>query len=295
MGVTTVLNAPRDIGALRSGDWPLRPLVGEVIGREKSFQVIIRQSVLDAIAIHGKSDTTVEVCGVLVGNIYSDGAAPYAIVEAAIAGEYTAGRSTQVTFTSETWTQINDVKDREYPSKQILGWYHTHPGFGIFLSEMDLFIHQSFFAEPWQLAFVFDPKSGEEGLFVWRDGKIVQDGFLVDHDTDTPPADTGTEAGKGESAAPSGTVAELSARIQALESRSKWLTAGGLLAVLLAIAWPVVVAAYLPQVTALLHPVTRFMQPDRHGSPPPVVPAFSVPPAHAVLHSTPATAPATRP
>ena len=191
MGVTTVLNAPRDITALKAEDWPLRPLVGEVIGREKTFQVIIRQSVLDAIAIHGKSDTGVEVCGVLVGNIYSDGAAPYAIVDAAISGEHTAGRSTQVTFTSETWTQINDVKDRDHPNKQILGWYHTHPGFGIFLSEMDLFIHQSFFAEPWQLAFVFDPKSGEEGLFVWRDGKVVQDGFLVDHDTEYSPGRCG--------------------------------------------------------------------------------------------------------
>jgi proteasome lid subunit RPN8/RPN11 len=292
MGVTTVLNSPRDITGLKAEDWPLRPLVGEVIGREKAFQVIIRQSVLDAVANHGKSDTAVEVCGVLVGNIYSDGAAPYAIVDAAISGEHTAGRSTQVTFTSETWTQINDVKDREHPNKQILGWYHTHPGFGIFLSEMDLFIHQSFFSEPWQLAFVFDPKSGEEGLFVWRDGKIVQDGFLVDHDTNTPPADVGTEIAKG-GAATSGTVGELSARVQALEQRTKWMLAGGLLALLAAIAWPVVVAVYLPQALAALRPALPPLQYDGHHNAPSVlVPDVPLPAVHAVV---PATAPSTRP
>jgi proteasome lid subunit RPN8/RPN11 len=296
MEVTNVLNAPRDIAALRAEDWPLRPLVGEVVGREKGFQVIIRQSVLDAIATHGKSDTGVEVCGVLVGNIYSDGAAPYAVVEAAISGEHSSGRSTQVTFTSETWTHINDVRDREHPSKQILGWYHTHPGFGIFLSEMDLFIHQSFFAEPWQLAFVFDPKSGEEGLFVWRDGKIVQDGFLVDHDTSTPPADVGTEADSAH-AAPSGTVGELSARIQALENRTKWLLAGGALAVLVAIIWPLVVATYMPQIMAIIRPVATRDANIVSKSPPKWVNIVVPPivPAHAAPATAPAKAPTTKP
>jgi proteasome lid subunit RPN8/RPN11 len=310
MGVTTVLNAPRDIGALRSSDWPLRPLVGEVIGREKAFQVIIRQSVLDAIAIHGKSDTDVEVCGVLVGNIYSDGAAPYAIVEASISGEHSSGRSTQVTFTSETWTHINDVKDREHPNRQILGWYHTHPGFGIFLSEMDLFIHQSFFAEPWQLAFVFDPKSGEEGLFVWKDGKVVQEGFLVDHDTDTPPADVGTEASKsGELPAPSGTLGELSARVQTLENRIKWFFAGGALVTLLAIVWPVVVLIFGTQMVASIGPAAAKSGPAAGGAPLPWVnlpdasaqsadpknPGLPLSAAPATMPATPATAPATQP
>ncbi len=31
------------------------------------------------------------------------------------------------------------------PNIDIVGWYHTHPSFGIFLSHHDLFIHQNFF------------------------------------------------------------------------------------------------------------------------------------------------------
>jgi hypothetical protein len=66
------------------------------------------------------------------------------------------------------------VKDSQYPEKRIVGWYHSHPGFGIFLSEHDLFIHKNFFSDPNQVAWVFDPHSDEEGCFVWEDREIVR-------------------------------------------------------------------------------------------------------------------------
>ena len=90
-------------------------------------------------------------------------------MEHAIAGTNgAASRSTNVTFTAETWQHIHDTMDRDHPDEKILGWYHTHPGFGIFLSDMDIFICDNFFNLPWQVAFVYDPQSGEEGNFIWR-------------------------------------------------------------------------------------------------------------------------------
>jgi len=38
--------------------------------------------------------------------------------------------------------------DAQFADKKIVGWYHSHPGFGIFLSEYDLFIHRNFFTAP---------------------------------------------------------------------------------------------------------------------------------------------------
>src|SRR3954447_25139327 len=73
--------------------------------------------------------------------------------------------------------------ERNHHGRKILGWYHTHPGFGIFLSEMDLFIQNNFFPEPWQVASVYDPKSGEDGIFVWKRGHATLDPYLVDPDT----------------------------------------------------------------------------------------------------------------
>jgi proteasome lid subunit RPN8/RPN11 len=48
-----------------------------------------------------------------------------------------------------------------------VGWYHTHPGFGIFLSNMDLFIHRNFFPQKWHIALVLDPVNKKSGYFCW--------------------------------------------------------------------------------------------------------------------------------
>src|SRR5207247_9572037 len=72
--------------------------------------------------------------------------------------------------------------DQSYPDMRILGWYHTHPGHGIFLSDMDLFIHKHFFNLPWHVAFVFDPQNQEEGLFAWRNSNMAIESFVVQKD-----------------------------------------------------------------------------------------------------------------
>ena len=55
----------------------------------------------------------------------------------------------------------------------MLGWFHSHPGYGVFLSGMDMFIENNFFNLPYQVAYVVDPLSGKDGFFGWEDqGKI---------------------------------------------------------------------------------------------------------------------------
>src|SRR5260370_28351362 len=54
---------------------------------------------------------------------------------------------------------------------KIVGWYRSHPGFGVFLSEHDLFIQENFFSGPHQVAWVYDPHTDEEGCFGWVGGK----------------------------------------------------------------------------------------------------------------------------
>ena len=63
--------------------------------------------------------------------------------------------------------------ERDHPEQQIVGWYHSHPGFGIFLSEHDLFIHRNFFSGAAQIALVVDPLQGHEGVFGWQGDEIA--------------------------------------------------------------------------------------------------------------------------
>src|SRR5207302_4021354 len=108
------------------------------------------------------------VCGVLIGNTENE----RMIVEACIAGSNAAQGGAHVTFTQDTWEHIYKIKDKEFPDSKIVGWYHSHPGFGVFLSEHDLFIQQNFFSNPQQVAWVYDPHTDEEGCFGWVSGNI---------------------------------------------------------------------------------------------------------------------------
>ncbi len=130
--------------------------------------VTVAAAVVQAIHRHARGSMQAEVCGVLIGDERPDGT----LIEAAIPGENAAQGGAHVTFTQDTWEHIYSVKDRDYPEKRIVGWYHSHPGFGIFLSRHDAFIHENFFSAPFQVAWVYDPHSEDEGCFGWMDGKL---------------------------------------------------------------------------------------------------------------------------
>ena len=137
-------------------------------GKDKQANVRISTEVARQIRQHARSNLKTEVCGVLIGG-FEDGATH---VRACIGGANAAQGGAHVTFTQDTWEHIYKIKDRDFPDERIVGWYHSHPGFGIFLSDHDTFIHKNFFSAPEQVAWVIDPHSDEEGCFGWHSGRL---------------------------------------------------------------------------------------------------------------------------
>jgi len=240
----------RDISAIQCEEWPMR-IPGALLGsRENKFQVVFSQSVLDEIHLHGQGSTSIEVCGVLVGNGYRDSRGPYLLVEHCIRGNGARARSTNVTFTADTWAYIQEVMDRDHADQKMIGWYHTHPGFGIFLSDMDVFICDNFFNLPWQIAFVYDPLGGDEGNFVWCNGKPQREAVLIEDDV-TPlsanvPLISTAEAAAGDRAQaidPSleelveAKILELLIRVRRLEKRQKKMAAAMVFLASFVIIW----------------------------------------------------------
>ncbi len=130
--------------------------------------VVLEAEVARKIRQHARSSMKAEVCGVLLGTAEED----RTLVEACIAGINAAQGGAHVTFTQDTWEHIYKIKDQQFPEMKIVGWYHSHPGFGVFLSEHDLFIQENFFSNPQQIAWVYDPHTDEEGCFGWVGAKI---------------------------------------------------------------------------------------------------------------------------
>ena len=137
-------------------------------GRSEAFRVFFTPEVHAALWKHGGENTTVEICGVLVGSWHRDEVGPFVKIVESIRGEGAKTQFAEVTFTHETWAKINTEMDTKFAALQIVGWYHTHPDFGIFLSDRDRFIQEHFFSGPGQIAHVIDPIRKIEGVFVWR-------------------------------------------------------------------------------------------------------------------------------
>ena len=139
-------------------------------------------------------------------------------VKAAIRGAAARQHGVHVTYTQETWNAIHRELERDYPKLSIVGWYHSHPGFGVEFSEMDLFIQKNFFAGPMQVALVIDPLGGDEALcFNGPDGIGYIDRFWVDgrQRSSRVPGKSAAAGDEGDAASAPG----LGAALQRVETR----------------------------------------------------------------------------
>src|SRR5690606_38739764 len=106
-----------------------------------AVDIFIEEPALRASQAHALSSMNREVAGVLVGprpEKQPDGRYVVHIHDTIIA-KHTVMHGASVTYTPESWRYMNDVLHERYPDETavMVGWYHTHPGFGIFLSGMD--------------------------------------------------------------------------------------------------------------------------------------------------------------
>lgn len=114
-------------------------------------------------------DTSIELGGVLLGGHYVDEQdQPFVEVCDALEARHYEATKGSFKFTHDTWQDLLQ-RTAAYPTgTKMVGWYHSHPGWGIFLSEMDLFICQSFFTHPLDVALVVDPCQDQRGWFYWQ-------------------------------------------------------------------------------------------------------------------------------
>jgi proteasome lid subunit RPN8/RPN11/LysM repeat protein len=143
-------------------------------------KIYIKQDVYNEIENFSKTDTTHERGGILIGDYAEVNNKKNVIISDFIEAKYTDATASTLTFTHETWNYIHNEHENLYPDKKILGWQHTHPSYGIFLSNYDIFIQENFFNLPWQIAYVVDPIAGTRGFFQWKNDKVEKtNGFYI--------------------------------------------------------------------------------------------------------------------
>jgi proteasome lid subunit RPN8/RPN11 len=222
-------------------------------GVDVPLRVACERGAYAEVVAHAKESLDAEICGVLVGTECRDDDGPFVHVEAAVRGTRAQEGTAHVTYTQETWNAIYATLDRDYPKLQIVGWYHSHPGFGVEFSDMDIFIQKNFFSGPTQFGLVTDPLGGEMAICAnaddgiryvnrcWVDGR--------EQKCRVPQSRGGTSTVDG--SATSATVQSLETRVTQLvqtidemrQSFYRWLTGVGMLAatvIIFFVIWSVV-------------------------------------------------------
>ena len=137
--------------------------------------IFMTQKAFIRACAHAGSDLNNEVGGWLVGKRRIDGVQnqDFIVVEKILTASYTKSGKAYLTFTQDSQVDMHAILEEYYPGKEIVGWYHTHPGMGIFLSQQDTWLHKNFFRNSWQVALVIEPVSATGGFFIpEEDGQL---------------------------------------------------------------------------------------------------------------------------
>ncbi len=147
------------------------PADGADLGKrlpDDELPIYVDLDVMRAMEAHASSNTNVELGGVMMGfqQIDEDGR-PFVVVSEWIKAEHYEATKGRFKFTHETWSQIGERRKQLDNDLEMVGWYHTHPGWRVFLSGMDDFICDHYFNRELDIALVIDPVNDDRGWFQW--------------------------------------------------------------------------------------------------------------------------------
>ena len=133
----------------------------------------IRDDVLRSMVSRAREAGDFEVGGFYLGGLHHYEGRRYLDVTLQIPALKAESARAQLTFSNQAQKAFHEAVARAPAGHVVLGWYHTHPTYGVFLSSYDLFIHQNFFASDYLTAIVIDPwaeaPERDVGVFVWED------------------------------------------------------------------------------------------------------------------------------
>lgn len=133
--------------------------------------IFIEDEALSSLLDFLKSETSREHGGVLLGEPFWDPERGqyFANVRRAIPAHHTEGSAVHLQFTSQTWDYIAGFIEENLPGASIIGWFHSHPNLGVFMSGTDRATQAAFYDHPWCVAVVVDPVIHQTGWFAGKD------------------------------------------------------------------------------------------------------------------------------
>lgn len=139
----------------------------------KLLAVFLQPEVLHSLRYFSTTRQDSELGGVLVGTVGKASRRRFVEIVDFIPASKGVSHRASFEFTNEAQKEIHDVMEKRFKDYRVVGWFHTHPGYGIFLSSADQFIDENYFNEIYHVAMVIDPvrEEIEVGAFVWNENR----------------------------------------------------------------------------------------------------------------------------
>lgn len=135
--------------------------------RKGSCWCVVRRAAFEKIQAHLRSNTRIELGGLLIGEAFYDPEQEcyVVVVEEALPAQDGEGTALTFAYTEATWLALSPQLQALPTHWTLVGSFHSHPGMGVFLSSTDLETQRDFFFHDWQIALVVDPISNAIGFF----------------------------------------------------------------------------------------------------------------------------------
>lgn len=145
-----------------------------------TFDVYLTEDSMDKVTKHCKvtANRRLEVMGFLIGDVYKWNDSFFTLVKDVVTTDLKA-TNISVRFDSGGFEGLFEklvLIDYDYV---IVGWYHSHPGLGCFLSSKDIETQKRMFNRPFHTALVVDPIKDEIKAYKLKDEGYVEGRFAV--------------------------------------------------------------------------------------------------------------------
>ncbi len=141
------------------------------------FDVYVSSEALEAAEEHFRQASWdgKEALGLLVGRAFVHKGRAYAVAESYVTADNEA-TAVSVKFSREAFSKLSEKLS---DGKQVVGWIHSHPDYGCFLSHTDIATQEAFFTENYHFAMVVDPVRRERQCFKVHASRYVPVSFAV--------------------------------------------------------------------------------------------------------------------
>lgn len=79
-------------------------------------------------------------------------------------------------FPESVWREAFAQASKRYPGMSVVGWFHSHPGTGVGLTDQEKEVHRKFFPKQSQVIYVIDPVVRDRNFYLWHEGQMCNSG-----------------------------------------------------------------------------------------------------------------------